>query len=181
MYWLLDRIFHGRQVSEVVDTQSVRTEYNDGDIEFPDMANETWPYPSNAILGAFVTNAPPFRSGQPQMRDDMLQNVGCRSLFRLSAQGFPWILLLNSYDKEERALTKTVRIIFLREDAIDANIISSHVVYKAKQKDNQTLPLKARVGAHGNEDSAKNDQRSGCSMCASHGMRVPLSDAVVRK
>lgn len=41
VYWPLDGMFCGGQFSDVVDSQSVRIEYNDGDIEVLDMPNET--------------------------------------------------------------------------------------------------------------------------------------------
>lgn len=54
----------------------------------------------------------------------------------------------------------------------DANVISSHVIYKVKVNDDNSLKLKAWFAAHENENHAKDLLRSDCSMCSPTGFRV---------
>lgn len=89
--------------------------------------------------------------------------------------------MLKAYGKEERAFSKTAGLVRLRQVPADANVISSHVLYKVKKDNDESLRLKARIPAHGIEDSTRNDLRSDCSMSAAHEVRIRLSTAVPRK
>lgn len=68
-------------------------------------------------------------------------------------------------------------VCFIKIDDVpkNANIISSHVIYKIKISDDASLKLKARIAPHGNEDSFKFDLKSDCAMCSPCGMRIILS------
>lgn len=62
-----------------------------------------------------------------------------------------------------------------------AKIVNSHVIYKIKVRDDQTLSLKASFSRHTNEDSLKEDVRRDCSMCAPSDVCSVLSIATIFK
>lgn len=66
---------------------------------------------------------------------------------------------------------KAVKQITLAEVPDDANTISSHVPFKIKINNNQSLKLKARTPLNVNEDSIRNELCSYYSICFPSGCR----------
>lgn len=76
-------------------------------------------------------------------------------------------------------MLKTVKSVGLVAVPVDENIISSHVLYKMKHEDSESLKLRARIAPYGNEDAARTDLRRDCSMCASSGVRLLVAIEVL--
>lgn len=81
------------------------------------------------------------------------------------AQRFPQYVILNAYDAEEVEFKKHVKTVFKSDIPPNANVISSHTIYKIKTEENNQLRLKARIAPHGNEDNMK-DQLKQTVVCA---------------
>lgn len=111
----------------------------------------------------------------------MFNNFGNKTFLRYQAQAYPDSVLLEAYTAEESDFKRTVNIIPLAEIPTNANIISSHTIYKIKVNDDQSLKLKARIAPHSNEDSLQFSLRSDCSMCPPLGFRIIASIASICK
>lgn len=92
-------------------------------------------------------------------------------------QGFPQYILHNNYLSEEDLFKEKVQV--ARNNKVDknANIISSHVIYKIKVNNDGTLKLKARRAPHGNENITKNMLRTYSCMGPPTGVHILLSTA----
>ena len=97
------------------------------------------------------------------------------------AQGFPQYAIMNSYEAEELEFKKHVKPVLISDIPPDANVISSHTVYKIKMEENNQLRLKARIAPHGNEDSMKDQLKTDCCMCSPIGIRIILTIATIMK
>lgn len=111
----------------------------------------------------------------------MLEYFGNKQFMGYEATGFPQFALSNAYNYEEAEFTKTVECVSLTDVPENANVISSHVLYKININDDKSLKLKARIAPHGNEDCMKDDLKSACSMCSSVGLRILLLTASLQK
>lgn len=69
---------------------------------------------------------------------------------RHEAQAFPSPVIIKSYNTEEQSFLKAVRRVALVTVPVDANIITSHVLYKVKIEEGGSLLLKDRIAPHGN-------------------------------
>lgn len=70
---------------------------------------------------------------------------------------------------------KRVSILPKPDIPYNANIISTHVIYKIKINVDNYFKLKARIAPHGNEKSIKMDLKSEWNMCFPLGLRIVLS------
>ena len=68
------------------------------------------------------------------------------------AEGLPPHPVWNTYPNEKTKLLKTVRKVPVINVSENLNVISSHVIYKAKTNDDGSLKLEARIARHGNKD-----------------------------
>lgn len=57
----------------------------------------------------------------------------------------------------------------------NANVISSHVVFKVKTQDDESLRMKARIVVHGNRDADKDSVRSDCASADMMLVRMVIS------
>lgn len=62
----------------------------------------------------------------------------------------------------------------------DADIITSHVLYKVKQRDDGTKMVKARIAPHGNEDDMKEELKKDSATCTPVRMRILQSISVIK-
>lgn len=99
---------------------------------------------------------------------------------RHHAEGYQQPVLFKAYQEEELEFLKTVSVIPRSSLPRNANVISSHTIYKIKITDDDGLKLKARIAPHGNEDSIKEDLKSDCNMCSPSGVRVVLCIASIK-
>lgn len=83
--------------------------------------------------------------------------------------------LLNAYKKEEKCFKGIVQLVLISKVPPHANIVRSHVLYKFKLNDDETLKLKARIAPYGNVDSEKQNLKTDCCICPPTGIRMLLS------
>ena len=57
----------------------------------------------------------------------------------------------------------------------NANVISSHVLYKIKELDDKSLLCKARIAPHGDKDFEKESLKTDSASCQPLGARILLS------
>lgn len=93
------------------------------------------------------------------------------------AQGLPQFVTQNAYSIEEINFKKIFKEVHFSDIPADANIISSHVLYKVKVNDDNSLMMKARIGPHGNKDRDKHNLKTDFALCPPIGIRVLLSMA----
>lgn len=179
VFWPLDNQYYNGTVANISDNNVFTISYDDGEVEeLPDMSKENWRFSSSAMLHAMsATNL--VVSNEGEILNQLLEYFGNKPFLRYRAQGFPTFPLLNAYNSGEEDFKKTVKTVPIDEVPKDANVISSHVIYKVKVNDDKSLKLKARIAPHGNEDSIKNELRSDCAMCPPLGVRIILSIATL--
>ena len=68
------------------------------------------------------------------------------------AQGLPTHITENAYNAEEKEFKKSCGVIHVSKLPRNANIISSHVLYKIENPDDGSKKCKARIAPHGNRD-----------------------------
>lgn len=90
----------------------------------------------------------------------MLDMIGQKPFVFHHAQGFPQYVILNADQMEELELKKIFKCVPIFDVPTDANIISSHIVYKIKVEDDDSLHLKDRIAPHGIEESLRYDMKS---------------------
>lgn len=83
--------------------------------------------------------------------------------------------------EEEQKHIDNVERVHRKHMTTDANIVSSHVVYKIKVGNEKLLCLKARRAPQGNNDSEAADLRSDFCMCSSTSTRIVFILTSVRK
>eukprot|EP00171_Calliarthron_tuberculosum_P007062 IDg7062t1 len=70
----------------------------------------------------------------------------------------PWIVE-ESYKEEESNWNDVYVVVNERDIPMKSNVITSHVTYKIKVQEDNTLKLKSRICAHGNRDNDKDKVR----------------------
>lgn len=90
-------------------------------------------------------------------------------------------MLRNVYEREEQKYIATVKCVQRRQVLRDSNIVSSHVVYKIRVEDDDSLRLKARISPHGNKDSDTENLWSDFCTCALIGIRTVTTVAAVSR
>lgn len=176
VFWPLDNAFPPGQVGAIHDHGSHVIEYVDGDQKTLNLVNETWRYPIN---NASTTKVIELQSSASEDIATLYTPFGNKYFMAHHAQGIPTFPLLNSFEAEEYVFKNTFTVVAIADVPLNANIISSHTIYKVKVNDDGTLRLKARIEPHGNEDLFKDLMRNDCSMCAPTGVLLLLSLATL--
>jgi len=83
-----------------------------------------------------------------------------------NAQGLQSFITHNAYLKEETSFTKTVTKVHVSDIPENANIITSHVLYKVKVLDDGSKIVKARIAPHGNKDDLKDNLKKSSATCS---------------
>lgn len=73
-----------------------------------------------------------------------------------------------------------VQLVPIYEVPSNANVISSHTLYKIKIEEDNKLMLKARIASHGNEDSTKDVLKTDCCICIPIGIRIFTTIAALK-
>lgn len=68
----------------------------------------------------------------------------------------------------------------MKDIPLNANTMSSHVLYRGNAADDNSFSIKARIATHGNEDSFRHVKKTDCCICIPMGFRLVLATAVVR-
>ena len=181
VFWPLDNAFYPGVVTDI-DNGHHQIQYDDGDKETLEISNETWRFSDHdySVQNAVACAVELFSSEQSDLKP-MFEHFGNKPFLAYQAQGFPSYMLHNAYHEEEESFKRTVRVVARSTVPSNANVISSHVIYKIKVNDDESLKLKARIAPHGNEDSLKHEMRADCSMCAPMGIRLLISIATIYK
>lgn len=109
----------------------------------------------------------------------MMTDLGSRPFMSHHAQGFPQFAIMKVNEAEEAKSFVNTRPVPKSFLPPNANIVSSHTVYRIKAEDNDSLLLKARIISHGNEDSDTENFRSDCCIGPPLGIRVLQSTAAI--
>ena len=91
------------------------------------------------------------------------------------AEGLPSFITANSYSIEEHNFLKHCISVHRSKVPTNANVISSHILYKIKQRDDGSLTCKARIAPHGNEDRDRLNLKTDSACCPPIGIRVLFS------
>ncbi len=97
------------------------------------------------------------------------------------AEGLPGHVLHNAYKKQVESFMKQVRLVPVHQIPKNANIISSHVLYKVKILDDGSKSIKARIAPHGNKDKERFNLETDPATCPPTGLRLILSVASLFK
>lgn len=75
---------------------------------------------------------------------------------------------------------KTINVVPITKLTPNANVINSHVLYKIKHNDDNSLKLKARISLHGNDDAIKNELTKDCTSFPPNRIRTVQSLAKLK-
>lgn len=186
VYWPLDnKYYSGKVDSYNSSTGEHHVLYDDGEKEDLNFKNEVWkPSNSNDPLSAnevLLTPGTELSSVEKETVESYYDVFGSKEFLLHHAQGLPSHVTVNAYKKEEENFLKTVKKVYISNVPKDANIISSHVLYKVKILDDGSKLVKARIAPHGNKDSMKDDLKKDSAMCSPVGMRVALSICTMKR
>lgn len=95
------------------------------------------------------------------------------------AQGLPYFVTENAYKKEEESFKAYVENVHVSDVPANANDISSHVLYKIKTLDDNSLLCKARISPHCNKNKEKHLLKTDSQTCPLIGIRILLSICVL--
>jgi len=186
VYWPLEQKFYPGVVHEI-DTDELKHHINylDGDKEMLNLNDEIWrtlpDIGSNAINGNQVKIVNELSSLEPNAIQVYFDVFKFKEFLFYHAQGLPQFVVQNAYKCEEDSFRKTVRSVHVSNVPQNANVISSHVLYKVKKMDDGSMKIKARIAPHGNKDKFKNDLKKDSATCPPVGIRIALSIASMLK
>lgn len=179
VYWPLDKAFYPAVISSVApDTEHRVVHYHDGEVETLDTSQETWLYSKNDTLSASVTE---LTSNSEETLSTFKNRFGFKDFLMYQAEGLPSYILWNAYNAKEEKFKQTVQEVHVTVVPKNANIITSHVIYKVKPNDDGSLKMKARIAPHGNKDKDRSDLKTDSATCPPTGIRVLLSIATFMK
>ena len=184
VYWPLEEEFFPGTVSAYDAFNKIHTvSYNDGDVEELDMSKEDWRYTSTALEANNIEVSPCSELSRTEKESvEMFYKVFEHKEFSLTAaQGLPSHTTENAYKKEENKFMRTVRLVPTSQVPKDANIITSHVIYKVKSSDEGDYYLKARIAPHGNKDRERTGLKTDSATCPPVGIRIACSIATMFK
>ena len=183
VYWPLDEQYYTGKISSISTEGEHNIDYTDGDKECLSLKNETWKFTADETLQSNNLNLTThsLTSNAEAVISSYLQVFGQRPFMKFQAQGLPLYPLINSYQLEEDSFIKTVKLVHVSDVPKDANIITSHVIYKVKSNDDGTYKMKARIAPHGNKDKEKEQLKTDSCPCPPTGIRMLLSLATIMK
>lgn len=107
------------------------------------------------------------------------ERFGSKEFMIHQASGLPSFLTSNAYMAEQENFLKTCDEVHVNKVPANSNIISSHVLYKIKLRDDKSYMCKARIAPHGNKDRDKHLLKTDSSSCPPIGMRILLSLSII--
>lgn len=84
IYWLLEDNYFPSQVSDGVDENTLRVDYDDGNTENLAMSKETLQYASSAALQELFAQVSGIKNDKPAVLNEIISHFGCKSFFRLN-------------------------------------------------------------------------------------------------
>lgn len=172
VHWPIDDNFYSVTVTNVDDQGSHEFQYNDGHQETPQMDEETWRFSNTVKSNSSSMTTQNLGSSKQECLRSLFDKFGKKSFKLHRTQGFEQFPLYNAYRSEQESFLKKFRMIPSEQLPINVNIINSHVIYKVKINDDQTLKLKARIYKHVNEDEIKGELKKDGCICPPTGVRI---------
>ena len=189
--WPAESTYFLGVVAEVTDNNQHVIVYDDGDMETLTMDEQEWRFndshnenendTGSTLQSSTVSHLPTLKSTEQTELQLLFDHFGNRPFLISHAQGFSQAAIINAYRTEEDAFKRTVREVSREAVPHNANVISSHVLYKLKINDDNSFKLKARIAPHGNKDSMQSELRSDCCMCSPTGLKIVLMTAAIFK
>jgi len=179
VYWPLEAQFYPGTVNSIEDDKVV-VHYDDGDTETLEMEKENWRYPHITSNRASLDNFE-MKSSEAEVLKQYHRVFGYKDFMAYQAQGLPDFPLHNAYHHEQMKFKVTVKEINVKSVPSNANVITSHVIYKVKANDDGSLKMKARIAPHGNKDRERQDLKTDSATCPPTGIRILLSIASLMK
>jgi len=93
------------------------------------------------------------------------------------AQGLPDFPMHTAFQTEAIKFKDAVKEIRVNSVPGNANVITSHAIYKIKTNDVRTLKMKALIAPHGNRDRERGELKSDSTTCPPV-IRILLSIAI---
>lgn len=93
----------------------------------------------------------------------------------LHAQGLSSAIMQMAYKQEKSVFKQSVKCVPISSDPPDTNILSSHVIYKVKLCDVDTLQMKVCIDSHGNKDIERYELKKDSATCSPTGICIILS------
>lgn len=179
IYWPLENQYYPGHVASIDgETQMFNINYDDGDQETVNLSDEVWRFQGpDAVHG----NIAELQSNEVEDLQKYYSFFGHKEFMSHQAEGLPRYLLWNAYNDEELKFKETVRDIMSATVPENANVITSHVIYKVKLNDDGSFKMKARIAPHGNKDKEKYSLKSDSASCPPTGIRLLLSIAAIMK
>jgi len=183
VYWPEEQTFFPGKVAELNEENGKHhIIYDDGDVEDIFLKDEVWKLAdSTAIVNANKVDLLPgteLSSIEKSVVDQYWNLFRSKEFLIWDAQGLPRFITHNAYRKEEDSFVETVKKVHVSDIPEGANIITSHVLYKVKLRDDGTKMIKARIAPHGNKDDMKDDLKTDSATCSPVGVRVLKSICV---
>lgn len=163
-----------------------RTDYDDGEVEKSNLSNEEWKF-STVNSESLSIKKVQLLSGTELSSTGTDQLHQCYEVFRTKeillhqAQGLSQFLTQNACSTKDINFKKIVKEVNSSKVSSNANIASSHVLYKAEIQDDTSIMIKARIAPHGNKDKEKHTVKSDFAVCPSLQIRTLLSIANIFK
>lgn len=180
VYWPQDKTYYPGNIDTISDDGLYTIAYDDGDVENDlNFDNELWRYCTPAVNSNSIKVAAlqELESQEQELLENYAKSMGYNSFMLHEADGLPSSVLHNSYTREEEKFKQTVKEVHVSAVPDNANIISSHVIYKIKKNDDGSYKMKARIAPHGNKDKERENLKSDSATCPPTGIRVLLSIA----
>lgn len=182
VHWPLDDTLYPATVASIdYDDNKVNIDYTDGQKESLNMTDEVWRYTETTTVNNVQIPERAVKSSKQDVLGRFITEFGHKEFMQFQAQGLPSFPLSNAYKEEEDTLKRTVQMVHISKVPKDANIITSHVIYKVKPNDDGSSKVKARIAPHNNQDAEKLNLKTDYSVCPPIGIRILLSLAVIFK
>ena len=175
IYWPLDDVFYAGKVSSINnDDNKYNIDYADGEKESLDLSGEVWKYSSQDVMESSNVQAlrVNMRSTEQEELTLYVDTFGHKDFMKFQAQGLQSFLLSNAYYKEEESFKDTVETVTISQVPENANVITSHVIYKVKKNDDGSFKMKARIAPHGNKDLDRDQLKTDSAVCPPVGVRI---------
>ena len=175
VFWPIDDQYQpGTVGSYDPETGKYGINYDDGDTEVLDIANEVWWTLQSSQVIIFDIS-----SIQCEALDAYFKMFDHKDFMLHHVEGFYPHPVWNAYLEEEFKFMKTVREVPINDVPKNANVITSHVIYKIEANEDGTFKMKARIAPDGNKDRDRHILKTDCSQCPPTGFRILASISTI--
>jgi len=175
--WPLEgEYFPGKIMKYNEDSGTHHVKYDDNDEETLNLSTETW-----KAIETNQVSLKELKSLSAEATEKYFNNFGYKTFLLHETQGLPGYVIDNAYSKQEESFMEQVRSVPIGKVPRNANVISSHVIYKVKLNDDGTKEIKARIAPHGNKDRDRFNLKTDSASCSPVGVRILLSCSTLFK